>query len=191
MIPSAVSSTNSLSTIEFFSRVILEGDPRLYFSRTSASPKPVVIPSITALRKLSWYVVRDWVCSIKTLLFWASKSSTACAKESSSLCYTTLCYTTLCNCKVIIIKFGEILNLEPISLKAWIPYIQGRFETYRKSISEEFVAKICETVQYQSSYVQQYVEPPPSHRESGGFVNKPDVLIGRYSHIGRRHGEGI
>ena len=95
MIPSAVSSTNSLSTIEFFSRVILEGDPRLYFSRTSASPKPVVIPSITALRKLSWYVVRDWVCSIKTLLFWASKSSTACAKESSSLCYTTLCNKTI------------------------------------------------------------------------------------------------
>lgn len=52
-------------------------------------------------------------------------------------------------------KFGEILNLEPIPLKAWIPYIQGRFEAYGKSISDEYVAKICETVQYQSSYVQQ------------------------------------
>jgi len=52
-------------------------------------------------------------------------------------------------------KFGEILNLEPIPLEAWIPYIQGRFEAYGKSISDEYVVKICETVQYQSSYVQQ------------------------------------
>lgn len=52
-------------------------------------------------------------------------------------------------------KFGEILNMEPIPLKAWTPYIQGRFEAYGKHISDEFVARICETVQYQSSYVQQ------------------------------------
>ena len=52
-------------------------------------------------------------------------------------------------------KFGEILNLEPIPLLTWIPYIQGRFERFGKHISEEYIAKICDTVQYQSSYVQQ------------------------------------
>lgn len=52
-------------------------------------------------------------------------------------------------------KFGEILNLEPIPLQTWLPYIQGRFERFGKYISEDYVAKICETVQYQSSYVQQ------------------------------------
>lgn len=52
-------------------------------------------------------------------------------------------------------KFGEILNLEPIPLQTWIPYIQGRFERFGKQISEDYVAKICDTVKYQSSYVQQ------------------------------------
>lgn len=52
-------------------------------------------------------------------------------------------------------KFGEILNLEPIPLQTWIPYVQGRFERFGKHISEDYVAKICDTVQYQSSYVQQ------------------------------------
>ena len=52
-------------------------------------------------------------------------------------------------------KFGEILNLEPIRLQNWIPYIQGRFERFGKRISEDYVAKICDIVQYQPSYVQQ------------------------------------
>ena len=52
-------------------------------------------------------------------------------------------------------RFGEILNMEPIPLQTWIPYIQGRFEQYGKKISEEFVGRICDTVQYQASYVQQ------------------------------------
>lgn len=52
-------------------------------------------------------------------------------------------------------RFGEILNLEVIPLQAWIPYIQGRFEAFGKHISDEYVARICDTVQYQASYVQQ------------------------------------
>ena len=52
-------------------------------------------------------------------------------------------------------RFGEILNLEPIPLHTWIPYIQGRFERFGKRISEEYVSRICDTVQYQASYVQQ------------------------------------
>ena len=51
--------------------------------------------------------------------------------------------------------FGEILTLEPIPLQTWIPYIQGRFEQFGKRITEEYVARICDTVQFQPSYVQQ------------------------------------
>lgn len=52
-------------------------------------------------------------------------------------------------------RFGEILNLDPIPLETWIPYIQGRFHAFGKGISAEFVSRICDTVDYQASYVQQ------------------------------------
>ncbi|MCR5325716.1 MAG: ATP-binding protein [Bacteroidales bacterium] len=52
-------------------------------------------------------------------------------------------------------RFGDVLNLQPIPLETWIPYIQGRFEAFGKHIDERFVGRICETVEYQSSYVQQ------------------------------------
>ena len=52
-------------------------------------------------------------------------------------------------------KFGEVLNLEPIPLQTWIPYIQGRFNAFGKQINAIFVERICETVDYQASYVQQ------------------------------------
>ena len=52
-------------------------------------------------------------------------------------------------------KFGDIINLEPIPLQTWIPYITGRFDVFGKQIDESFVKRICETVKYQSSYVQQ------------------------------------
>ena len=52
-------------------------------------------------------------------------------------------------------RFGEILNLEPIPLEAWVPYVQSRFLSFGKEISEDFVQRICEKVEYQASYVQQ------------------------------------
>lgn len=52
-------------------------------------------------------------------------------------------------------KFGEVLNLEPIPLNTWLPYIQGRFNAFGKRISDAFVERICSTVEFQSSYVQQ------------------------------------
>lgn len=51
--------------------------------------------------------------------------------------------------------FGEMLNLEPIPLQTWIPYIQGRFATFGKRINEQYIKQICDTVEYQASYVQQ------------------------------------
>ena len=52
-------------------------------------------------------------------------------------------------------KFGEMVYLEPIPLEDWIHYIQGRFQAFGKRISEKYVRTICETVESQSSYVQQ------------------------------------
>lgn len=52
-------------------------------------------------------------------------------------------------------KFGEMLYLKPISFDAWKNYISGRFEHEGKHISEEQIQRLCETVEYHSSYVQQ------------------------------------
>lgn len=52
-------------------------------------------------------------------------------------------------------RFGEVLNLEPIPLQTWIPYIQGRFAAFGKQIDQRYIEQICETVACQASYVQQ------------------------------------
>lgn len=52
-------------------------------------------------------------------------------------------------------QFGDIRFLQPIALNDWIPFIRGKFEENGQSISDEQITRICETVEYQSSYVQQ------------------------------------
>ena len=52
-------------------------------------------------------------------------------------------------------RFGETLNLKPIPLEIWIPYIRSRFESFGKKISDSLIEKLCMTVDYQASYVQQ------------------------------------
>lgn len=52
-------------------------------------------------------------------------------------------------------KFGEMLYLKPIPLKDWTIYISNRFEKEKKHISEELIRLLCESVEFQSSYVQQ------------------------------------
>lgn len=52
-------------------------------------------------------------------------------------------------------QFGDIRFLQPIALDDWIPFIRGKFEANGQTISNEQITKICETVEYQSSYVQQ------------------------------------
>lgn len=52
-------------------------------------------------------------------------------------------------------RFGEMLDMAPIPLHTWIPYIQGRFTIFGKQIDEKYIERICETVEYQASYVQQ------------------------------------
>jgi hypothetical protein len=52
-------------------------------------------------------------------------------------------------------KFGDVCFLQKIPAEFWIPFIQQRFEETKKIISTELAAKICETVENHSSYVQQ------------------------------------
>lgn len=52
-------------------------------------------------------------------------------------------------------KFGEVQYLNHIPLSAWSTYISDRFEREGKIISERIIRQLCESVEYQSSYVQQ------------------------------------
>ena len=52
-------------------------------------------------------------------------------------------------------QFGEMMYLDKISTKDWIPFICSRFESQGKRITEDLARRICETVENNSSYVQQ------------------------------------
>ena len=59
------------------------------------------------------------------------------------------------NRKMPFYQFGEMMFLDKIPTADWIAYICSRFEKQGKHISEELAQKICETVENNSSYVQQ------------------------------------
>lgn len=52
-------------------------------------------------------------------------------------------------------QFGEPNYLQAISTDDWIPFIQSKFEKKGLHIDSNFVQQICDTVENQSSYVQQ------------------------------------
>ena len=52
-------------------------------------------------------------------------------------------------------QFGEMMFLDKIPTADWVPFICSRFERQGKKISEELAKRICETVEGNSSYVQQ------------------------------------
>jgi len=52
-------------------------------------------------------------------------------------------------------QFGELNYLQPIPTADWISFIQQKFLEKGHVIDAEYVTKICEMVQNQSSYVQQ------------------------------------
>lgn len=51
--------------------------------------------------------------------------------------------------------FGEMLFIERIPAEEWVPFIQERFVSGRKTISAAYALKICEAVENYSAYVQQ------------------------------------
>mgnify|MGYP002620919278 CR=1 FL=1 len=52
-------------------------------------------------------------------------------------------------------QFGEMMYLQRIPTEEWIPYIVSHFEERNRHINQELAAKICESVDNFSSYVQQ------------------------------------
>ena len=52
-------------------------------------------------------------------------------------------------------KFGDILYLKKIPLSYWVPFISKKFQDEGKSITRAQIERICNTVDYHSSYVQQ------------------------------------
>ena len=59
------------------------------------------------------------------------------------------------NKKMPFYQFGDIQFLQPIPTHDWISFIQSKFGERHISITEEIVTAICQTVENQSSYVQQ------------------------------------
>ena len=57
--------------------------------------------------------------------------------------------------KMSFYQFGDIQFLQPISTANWIPFIRNQFEEREIAITDEQIRESCETVQNQSSYVQQ------------------------------------
>lgn len=51
-------------------------------------------------------------------------------------------------------KFGDMMFLKKIPTEEWVPFICSKFQETGKSISPEQAAKICETTENLSSYVQ-------------------------------------
>ena len=52
-------------------------------------------------------------------------------------------------------QFGDILFLRPIPTADWTPFIIRKFEEKGQKITSDQVVRICDTVENQSSYVQQ------------------------------------
>lgn len=59
------------------------------------------------------------------------------------------------NRKMPFYQFGEMMYLDKIPTTDWVPFICSRFKSQGKQISEELAGRICETVDGNSSYVQQ------------------------------------
>lgn len=52
-------------------------------------------------------------------------------------------------------QFGEMMYLDKISTEDWVSYIQSRFKSRNKEISEDWCLEICKMTDNYSSYVQQ------------------------------------
>ena len=63
-------------------------------------------------------------------------------------------------------KFGDIVFLEKIAKKDWIPFITGRFEKTGKHISDELAALIVDKVDAHPYYVQQLAQQAWLHTQS-------------------------
>lgn len=92
-------------------------------------------------------------------------------------------------------QFGDIRFLQPIALDDWIPFIRCKFEANGQTISDEQITRICETVGYQSSYVQQLAWNVMLCSDDvvseAAMVEAVDDLIGQNSTLFLQQTEGL
>lgn len=99
------------------------------------------------------------------------------------------------NRKMPLYQFGEMMYLEKISTDDWVPFIQSRFESQGKRISEDFAVRICETVENCSSYVQQLAWNVLAETENGvteqDFNNGVELLMTQCSGLFQEQLQGL
>ena len=92
-------------------------------------------------------------------------------------------------------QFGEMMFLDKIPTADWVPFICSRFEHQGKQISEELAKRICETVEGNSSYVQQlawnvFVETEQTATEED-FYRGVDALLAQCSALFEEQLKGL
>lgn len=84
-------------------------------------------------------------------------------------------------------KFGDIMYLRTIPLDYWVPFISGKFNGGGKEISEDMCRQICQTVSFNSSYIQQLswylFQMTDKKTEQTTFVRATEELITRCSDV--------
>ena len=69
-------------------------------------------------------------------------------------------------------QFGDLMWLQKIPTSDWTNYIISHFERTNRHISEQMVAKICETVENYPSYVQHLASIVLNHTPQGGMATE-------------------
>ena len=99
------------------------------------------------------------------------------------------------NRKMPFYQFGEMMFLDKIATEDWVPFIQSRFASQGKEISEPLAKRICETVENNSSYVQQLAwnvlaETEPEVTEKD-FTNGFEALLAQNSGLFEEQLQGL
>lgn len=92
-------------------------------------------------------------------------------------------------------QFGEMMFLGKISTEDWVPFICSRFESQGKYISEQLARRICDTVENNSSYVQQLawniLAETDKHTTEEDFNNGFEALLAQSSGLFEQQTEGL
>jgi uncharacterized protein len=82
-------------------------------------------------------------------------------------------------------QFGEILFLQKIENKHWVPYITGRFKETKKKISEEIALQIAETMEQHPYFVQKFAMAvwlnTANIATKANFENALDDILNEYN----------
>ena len=74
-------------------------------------------------------------------------------------------------------QFGDLMWLQKIPTSDWIGYIVSHFESAGRHISEEMVAKICESVDLYPSYVQHLASIVLNHTPQKGRATEEQLPL--------------